>query len=83
MLIAHVALPVPIHQLFDYQLVVPAEIGMRVRVPFGKRQAIGIIVKIDQQSDLNINNLKSIIDVVDQIPLFTDSIWKLLNWAAS
>lgn len=54
MLIAHVALPVPIHQLFDYQLVVPAEIGMRVRVPFGKRQAIGIIVKIDQQSDLNI-----------------------------
>ncbi|OCG04747.1 primosomal protein N' [Gilliamella apicola] len=81
MLVAHVALPVPIYRLFDYQLVIPAQIGMRVKVPFGNRESIGIIVNIDQQSKFDIEELKPIIAVIDTTPLFTNSIWQLLNWA--
>lgn len=83
MLIAHVALPVPLYQLYDYCLTSPAQVGMRVKVPFGKRFAIGIIVKIDQQTDIEIEHLKSIVSIIDEQPLFTNSIWKLLNWAAN
>ena len=83
MLIAHVALPVPLHQLYDYQLTMPAQIGMRVKVPFGYRDAIGIIVSIDKHTDVDISHLKSIKSIVDESPVFNDSIWQLLNWAAS
>ena len=81
MLIAHVALPVPLYQLFDYKLTLPAEIGMRVKVPFGKREAIGIIVKIDQQTTFDIESLKAITSVIDEKRLFSQPIWQLLNWA--
>ena len=83
MLIAHVALPVPLYQLFDYKLTIPAEIGMRVRVPFGKREMIGIIVKIDQQTTFDIENLKSITTIIDTKTPFPQPIWQLLNWATS
>ncbi|SCB95205.1 primosomal protein N' [Gilliamella intestini] len=83
MLIAHIALPVPVYHLFDYQLTPPAKVGMRVKVPFGWRDAIGIIVNIDEKTDFDIKNLKTITTVIDTVPIFTPSIWQLLNWAAS
>ncbi|MWN31766.1 MULTISPECIES: primosomal protein N' [unclassified Gilliamella] len=83
MLIAHIALPVPLYQIFDYQLTKPAQVGMRVKVPFGKRDAIGIIVNIDEKTEFDIKSLKTITGVIDTEPVFTPSIWRLLNWAAS
>ncbi|OTQ59189.1 primosomal protein N' [Gilliamella sp. A7] len=83
MLIAHVALPVPLYQLFDYTLTTQAEIGMRVKVRFGKREMIGIIVKIDQQTTFEIENLKPIIEIIDTKNPFPKPIWQLLNWATS
>ncbi|MCO6560662.1 MAG: hypothetical protein J6574_06075, partial [Gilliamella sp.] len=83
MLIAHIALPVPLYQIFDYQLTKPAQVGMRVKVPFGKRDAIGIIVSIDEKTEFDIESLKTITTVIDTEPVFTPSIWRLLNWAAS
>ena len=83
MLIAHVALPVPLYQLFDYTLNTQARIGMRVKVPFGKREMIGIIVKIDQQTTFDIENLKPIIEIIDTKNLFPQPVWQLLNWATS
>lgn len=83
MLIAHIALPVPLHQLYDYRLTQPAEVGMRVKVPFGKRDAIGVIVSIDQQTDIPIECLKDISEIIDNEPLFTPAVWQLLKWAVS
>ena len=43
-----VALPVPLDRLFDYRAptgaTTPVAIGARVRVPFGSRELIGIVV---------------------------------------
>lgn len=83
MLIAHIALPVPLYQLYDYRLTQPAEVGMRVKVPFGKRDAIGVIVSIDQQTDVPIECLKDISEIIDNEPLFTPAVWQLLKWAVS
>ncbi|MDF7667284.1 primosomal protein N' [Orbaceae bacterium ESL0727] len=97
MLIAHIALPMPLYRLFDYRVddpqstladshnqhTYPIQVGMRVKVPFGKRQhAIGIIVGLDQQSDIVIDKLKPITAILDDTPLFTKTIWQLLHWAA-
>lgn len=86
MRIAQVALPIKIDQLFDY--IVPdhlldlASIGKRVKSPFGHRQVIGIIVKLSDQSDYDVNKLKSLEEIIDNQALFPDHLWQLLFWAA-
>lgn len=86
MLIAHIALPVRLPQLFDYlvpeQLVDQLQIGMRVKVPFGRRQIIGIVVAIDTTSQYDSDKLKAIDEQIDQQALLPNSIWHLLLWAA-
>lgn len=61
-----VAIPVPMRQLFTYQLpeslqspaIVPGE---RILVPFGPRQVIGIVHDIQSQCDLPAKKLKAVI----------------------
>ena len=54
--ILRLALPSPLRRLFDYRA--PAGIlraqlqpGMRLRVPFGRREMIGILVEVTDTSD--------------------------------
>lgn len=74
--IARVAVPSPLRRLFDYR--VPSRAlasiapGMRVRVPFGKRQVVGIVVSLTDHSDYPLAQLKPIQDVVDDAPLPAD-----------
>lgn len=86
MRIAHIALPVPLHRLFDYQLPDDldscAQIGMRVKVPFGHRDLIGIIVAIDTESDFERDKLKSVLTIIDNESLYPAKLWQLLVWAA-
>lgn len=84
MKLVRVALDVPLMRLFDYLLPTDAaaKIGMRVAVPFGKQQRIGIIAGFPEQSDIAENHLKQIIAILDEQPIFTDSMWQLLHWAA-
>jgi len=78
MQIARVALDVPVHRFFDYlvpasEIVSPADIGLRVRVPFGRQSRIGILVEIAQTSDIPAAQLKSIEAVLrDLTPLPAD-----------
>lgn len=84
MSVAYVALPVPLASTFDYLLPsdMPALPGCRVSVPFGRREMIGIVVALGEQSDLPLENLKHINHLLDTQPLFSDSQWRLLRWAA-
>ncbi|SNC58618.1 primosomal protein N' [Sodalis endosymbiont of Henestaris halophilus] len=82
--VVNVALPVPLARTFDYFLpantIIPA-IGGRVLVTFGQRQAIGIVTAICYHSDVALNKLKPIIKVLDSVSLFSNSLWRILNWA--
>ena len=90
--IAKVAVPVPLYGLFDY--VVPDELsgstqkGCRVKVPFGRKQIIGMVISTGSESDFPVSKLKSILENLDVIepgqnPLLSDDVLRLLEWAAT
>ncbi|TAM45329.1 MAG: primosomal protein N' [Gammaproteobacteria bacterium] len=84
--VCRVALPAPLHQLFDYlppaDVAEPA-IGARVRVPFGpRRQAVGVVLEIAEKSLLPRARLKRIGEALDAAPLLPEKLLSLLRWAA-
>ncbi|WP_231471393.1 primosomal protein N' [Thioalkalivibrio sp. HK1] len=86
--IIQVAVPTPLRRHFDYlpPLAIPGSFpirsGMRVRVPFGRTAAIGIVIGIARKSDLPITKLKRVLDVLDEEPLLDQSMLDLLRWAS-
>ncbi|MGU3416430.1 primosomal protein N' [Enterobacteriaceae bacterium C34A] len=83
--VAQVALPVPLPRTFDYLLPegVSVKAGCRVRVPFGKQQdRVGIVVSVSNESELPLNELKSVVEVLDDEPVYSPAVWRMLQWAA-
>jgi len=82
-----IALPTPLRQNFDY---LPTEglnvseikPGIRIKVPFQKRQLVGIFLKAVSSTTVPHDKLKSIIEVLDQEPILTDEILQLCFWAS-
>lgn len=70
-----VALNRPFHKLFDYlpnnEPISQYPLGARVKVPFGKRELIGIIMGHATQSDCPIDKLKPVVSLLDKEPLFS------------
>ncbi len=84
-LILNVALPVPMRRLFDYRCPESPQswpVGARVRVPFGRRQLIGIIVAHAPTSELPAAQLKAALELLDEQPLLDSETLQLLQWAA-
>jgi primosomal protein N' (replication factor Y) len=86
--IIQIALPIPLFSVFDY--VLPdyigheqLHIGCRVRVPFGRREMIGIYLATVTEADIELNKLKAIHEVLDQQAILPSNILSLLKWAAS
>ena len=87
--IVRVAVPSPLRRLFDYRVKdncprVPKSLdpGMRVSVPFGRRQVIGIILEITNHSEIASEKLKNVTNFVDETPLLTDRLLRLFKWAS-
>ena len=57
-------------------------VGVRVRVSFGRSERVGLIVGVNLTTQLNLNKLKPIIEVLDEHPLLTPELWRLGLWAA-
>ncbi|MFG6665928.1 primosomal protein N' [Halomonas sp. HNIBRBA4712] len=75
-----VALPSPLRQLFDYLpgRQTPAggwQPGLRVRVPFGRREVVGVVIRTLPRSTLAREKLKPIAEVLDEAPLPADWQW--------
>lgn len=81
--VAHVALPIPLHQTFDYRIgaTIPV-VGARVIVPFGPHQKIGIVTATSQHSDFPLTQLKPIHRVLDDASPWPPALFKLLLWAS-
>lgn len=79
--ILRVAVPVPLRRCFDY--IAPPDIlpGCRVYIPFGNRKLVGIAVDY-QPATVAIRQLKSVISVIDSLPVFSKSMFELVFWAA-
>lgn len=84
--ILNVALPSPLRRLFDYlpSATPPAcgwQPGLRVRVPFGRREVVGVIVEQAATSALPLTQLRRVSEVLDEAPLPADWLW-LCHFAA-
>ena len=75
-----VAVPSPLHGHFDYLPPADSTIdsllpGMRVQVPFGKRQMVGVLLEIASHTEVPASRLKRAHRVLDETPLIpTDKI---------
>ncbi len=69
---------------FDYQ--VPPEwesvieLGCRVKVPFGPRNVLGFIVGLKHQTDVPLNKLKGITQILDMEPALTEEMLQMAKW---
>ncbi|WP_421867621.1 primosomal protein N' [Motiliproteus sp.] len=81
-----VALPSPLRRYFDY---LPPETaasigpGQRVRVPFGRRQLVGVVVDRVDQSDVPENKLRAALECLDEQSVLPLPLLELALWSAS
>ncbi|MGS2744762.1 primosomal protein N' [Halomonas sp. LS-001] len=78
--VLRVALPSPLRRLFDYR---PSarppvdgwQVGLRVSVPFGRRDVVGVIVELASHSEVPDAQLRCVHDALDETPLPADWLW--------
>lgn len=83
--ILQIALNTPVGDFFDYLCHhnTPPQIGVRVKVLFGKRELIGIVVGISDNSDVPMEKLKAIGDILDDTPIVSYQTLTLAKWLSS
>ncbi|MCC6573384.1 MAG: primosomal protein N' [Planctomycetes bacterium] len=81
-----VALPTPVDRTFDYLVPAPlaarAQVGHRVKVSFGKRAMIGVIVAQKDSSNLLRSQIKEILEAPDDEPIVAQGVLRLTKWMA-
>ncbi len=80
--IYQVAVPTPLYRAFDYLAPSSLPSGARVRVPFGRRELVGVVLGEVEKSELPQNRLKTIAQSLDAGPILPPSLLELLRWAA-
>ncbi|MDX2163847.1 MAG: primosomal protein N' [Gammaproteobacteria bacterium] len=87
MLILNIAVPSPLYKTFDY--IAPDNFsaenfkpGLRVKIPWRDHELIGIILSVSFHSEVPIHKLKPAIEILDTEPLFSESVYKLILFAA-
>ena len=60
----------------------PIQPGTRVRVPFGRQRLVGVVIETADSSDLPLERLKPILEVLDPHPILDPAALGLLRWAA-
>ncbi len=85
-LICRVAIPSPAYQLFDYlapRTDFSLKPGLRLRVPFGRREVVGILYELAESSALPRSKLREVRAVLDAEPLFPPEMQGLLSWVSA
>ena len=83
--VLRIAVPAPLRRCFDYaardgdRRLRP---GVRVRVPFGRRELVGFLVDITEQPAIRRERLKPVVRVLDDEPVLPLDLFALLRWAA-
>ncbi len=81
-LFVEVALSLPLAKHLHYRIPEPlkssVEVGKRVLVPLGKRRVTGYVISITKKSD--VNEVKDVVDILDDQPLFTANHLSFYRW---
>jgi primosomal protein N' (replication factor Y) len=76
-----IAVDAPVDTLFTYSSSLPLQIGQSVRVPLGRRTAVGVVWSETLESP-GANKIKSVIDVDEERPLLSTAQLQWLEWLA-
>ncbi len=83
---ARVAVPRPLHQTFLYRI--PDSLrrtiqpGCRVVVPFGQKQLVGWIDRLEQFPESSPAKIRDILDTPDSDPAFSPDLLELCRWVS-
>jgi primosomal protein N' (replication factor Y) (superfamily II helicase) len=85
--IFQIVISAPLRQHFDYLPPSTGDLnsftpGIRVRVPFGRQEQIGILLNISNNSAIPSNRLKQVTEAIDSSSIFNKDIFDLCLWAA-
>ena len=85
--ILRIAVPSPLRRCFDYfppqhneRALFP---GVRVRVPFGPRTVVGVLVEVVEETAVAQPRMRRALEVLDDTPLMSSALFRVLNWAAA
>ncbi len=85
--ILRVAVPSPLAQSFDYlapssnqAALLP---GIRVRVPFGRRELIGVVLEVVNESAISRAKLRAVLELIDTQAILSTNLLKFLTWASA
>ncbi len=79
--IIEVAIPVPLYNTFDYICNQEVNVGARVKVPFGPKKVIGIVLSLKEKSEFK--KLRAVDEVIDSEILLSKEILDFLFWSAN
>ena len=86
-LILRIAVPSPLHRSFDY--LQPADTdpaalqpGIRLRIPFGRRTVIGVLLAVGHKSDIDAHKLKRALQVLDETAVLSRDVMAMVQWAS-
>ena len=85
-----IAVPTPLRRSFEYlppprfthDQILALLPGIRIKVPFGHRVLIGILLQTKTESEFDESKLKSAIEILDKEPLLPEPLFKLALWSA-
>src|SRR5688572_10519719 len=83
--VLQVVFDTPMRQGFDYLPAADAPVprpGERVRVPFGRQRAIGVVAAQADASTWPLAKLKAVTQSIDTTPLWDEATFAVLRWAA-
>jgi primosomal protein N' (replication factor Y) len=82
-----IAVPSPLYRSFDYLLPEATDAralqaGVRVRVPFGRRTVIGILLAVIDESPVEMHKLKRAQAILDTEPVLNPDVLAMVQWAS-
>ena len=85
--VLRVAVPTPLRRSFDYLPPKDIELsalkpGVRLRLPFGRSEVVGILLEVTQQAQVAAVRLKRAIQPLDAEPILSPDLLWLLQWAS-
>ncbi|MDX1402968.1 MAG: primosomal protein N' [Woeseiaceae bacterium] len=80
--VVRVAINAPLSRLFDYLPASDVQPGCRVRVPFGRRKVVGMVMEQAGKTAIPRSKLKTISAVLDDSPLLDDDDLALVNFTS-
>ncbi len=85
-----VAISTPLRRRFDYlppvdmppEQAAHLQPGILLRLPFGHQEVVGVLLSVQQQACVAATQLRHVLNIIDELPVFMPDVFELCLWAA-